>query len=265
MFKNLVGKTLYDKRWFIFGWSLGLIAMCALTIAFFPTIKDSATQLFQNIPKQFQNLVGDTSSYSTITGYIGSGIFELRIPMLTLPMSIILAVGLTVSEESSGKMYQLLAQPVSRSKIVLQKWLSLLIITTVIFAMMTVGIIVTTLLIKEHVPYAKLGMFTLMCWLMSMAVSGICFMVGAASGRKGLTIFVSSFVAFGGYLISSFATQVSWLKNLDYISLFHYYHPSIITKQGLVFSHILVLVTVSIVSIIIATIGFANRDIGVND
>lgn len=264
MFNNLINKTLYDKRWFILGWSVGLLALVGLTIAFFPTIntKDIG-QLFQNVPKQLQSLVGDTAAYSTITGYIGSGVFELRVPMLTIPMAIILAIGLGVGEESSGHLYQLLAQPISRARIILDKWLASVLIMTAIFLILAAGIIVTTALIGEHVPFAKIGMYSFMCWLLTLAVGSFCLMVGAVTGKRGLTTMLASLVAFGSYLITSFATQVSWLKKIDYVSLFHYYHPSIITKYGMTWSHVLILSAVSIISLIIATIGFSNRDVGV--
>lgn len=264
MFNNLTSKTLFDKRWFIVGWSLGLLAMVCFTIAFFPTFnKQDIGQLFQNMPKQLQGLIGDTSAYSTITGYIGSGVFELRVPMLSIPMAIILAVSLGVGEESSGQLYQLMAQPISRRRIIIEKWVASLIVSTIIFLILGIGIVITTMLIHEKVPFSKIGMFMLMCWLLTQAVFSFCFMIGAVTGKKGLTIMVTSLVAFGGYLVTSLAAQVDWLKKPDYASLFHYYHPSAIPKQGLILSHILVLLAVSVICLIISAIGFTNRDIGV--
>lgn len=265
MFSNLINKTFYDKRWFLLGWSVGIVSLIALTIVFFPSLSkgQNLEQLFQNVPKQLQSLVGDVASYRTITGYIASGIFELRIPMLTLPMGIILAINLGITEESNGQLYQLLAQPISRPKVVVQKWLTMLGIISTVFIAFGLSIFAVVALIGEHAANLKVVQLLVISWFLTIAAASLTYMFGMATGKRGLAIALGSLATFGSYLITSFATQVEWLKNIDYLSLFHYYHPSIIIKSGLSLSHLLVFSSISLISLIIATIGFSNRDIGV--
>ena len=86
MFSSITTKTLYEKRWFLLGWTLGILTMAGVTIAFYPSIKDQVGQLLASVPKQLQSVTGSAEDYRSIAGYIGSGVFDLRIPLLTLTM-----------------------------------------------------------------------------------------------------------------------------------------------------------------------------------
>ena len=262
MFKTLLAKTLYDKRWFVFGWSIGLIAMASITIAFFPTIKDQIGTLFANVPKALESITGSTEDYKNIAGYIGTGVFDLRIPMIAITMAIILGLNISASEESSGKIYQLLAQPLSRTKIVLHKWMAMLLIFLLTHAALFLSILITTTLIDEVVALPKVLAGTLMCFLLTSAVGSLCLALGFATGQKGLATLIVTSYTFGSYLLTSFAAQVDWLKNIEPVSIFHYYKASAAIKHGLEIPHIAVLVLASIVVLVIGVIMFNKRDIG---
>lgn len=265
MFKGLTQKTLFDKRGFMFGWSLGVVVMAGITIAFFPTIKDQIGTLFANVPKALESVTGSTEDYKNIIGYVGSGVFDLRIPMLTITMAIILALGLGVGEEASGKLYQLLAQPISRSKIVLKKWVAMAIIFAVVHIVLFAGVLGTVALINESMAVHQLVAGVLMCYLLTLAVGSLTFLGGFGTGRKGLTIMLVTTYVFGSYLLTSFAAQVEWLRHIEPASIFHYYKASEAVKHGLSFQHIAVLVLISISAVILGAFFFRRRDIGTHN
>jgi ABC-2 type transport system permease protein len=262
MLNNLYLKTLYDKRWFIIGWGLGSAAMVVLTVAFYPTIKDQVGELFKNIPPQLQSLVGDTEAYKTITGYVGSGIFELRVPLLTIAMAIILGINLTVGEESSGKLDQLLSQPLSRSKIVLEKLLAQLTIVTAVHLMILCSLIGIIIAIKETFSFGPILSATFMSLLLTTATASLVMAISFVTGRKGFSILLGSVIAFGSYILTSLATQIDWLRYIDYASLFHYYHPAEVVKNGLNVTNVIVLIGITVVSAMLAIFFFQQRDIG---
>ncbi len=266
MFKNIFTKTLYDKRWFAFGWSLGLIAMVALTLVFFPSLSqgNSIEQLFANIPKQLQGLLGDLEAYRTAAGYLGSAVFDLRVPLVALPMAIILAISLSAGEESSGQMYQLLARPVSRASIVIQKWLAFVVVMTVVHISALLSVVVTLFAIDESVSYATVVGIVLMSALLCVSVGSTAMLFAFGSGKKGFATAASSLLAFGSYLVTSFSTQVSWLKEVNYVSFFRYYQPVLVVRNGLDLTYVLVLVGVAVVALGLSIVLFSHRDIGLS-
>jgi ABC-2 type transport system permease protein len=265
MFKNLINKTLYDKRWFMLGWSIGLIVMAGITIAFFPTIKDQMGTLFANIPKALQSVTGSPEDYTSITGYVGVGVFDLRIPMLTLTMAIILGLGLGVGEEAAGKLYQLLSQPISRPKIVLQKWLAMVGILATVHLALFGGNMIIIKLINESMSIGSQFAGVLMCYLLTLAVGSLTLGLGLALGRKGLTTLLITAYVFGGYLLTSFASQIDWLKHVEPASLFHYYHAATAVKHGYTLEHVMVLIAVTGLGILLGVVWFSNRDIGTHN
>lgn len=265
MFKNLINKTMYDKRGFAFGWSLGLIVMSGITIAFFPTIKDQIGTLFANVPKALESITGSTQDYKTIAGYVGTGVFDLRIPMLTITMAIILGLNLSAAEEYSGKLYQLLAQPISRSKIVWQKWLAMLVVFVATHMALLLGNLAVIALIHESMDFSKLLAAVVMCLLLTAATGSLAVMLGFALGRKGLATMIITSYTFGSYLLTSFAAQIDWLKHIEPVSLFHYYHASDAIKYGYNLSHMVVLMAVSVVAVALGALVFSRRDIGTHN
>lgn len=265
MFKNLISKTLYDKRGFMFGWSLGLVVMAGITVAFFPTIKDQMGTLFANMPKALESITGSPEDYKTISGYVSTGVFDLRIPMLTITMAIIIGLGLGVGEEYSGKLYLLLAQPLSRAKIVWQKWLAMVGTFVVVHLALFAGILAVIALINESMPLHKVAAGTLMCFLLTVATGSLTLALGFALGRKGsVTMLVATYV-FGSYLLTSFAAQIEWLKHVEPISLFHYYKASEAIKLGYNSSNIVILLAISLTAVAIGAVIFSNRDVGTHN
>lgn len=265
MFKNVFTKTLYDKRGFMLGWSLGLMVMAAITIAFFPTIKDQIGTLFANVPKALESVTGTSEDYKNIIGYVATGVFDLRIPMLALTMAIILGLGLSVGEETSGRIYQLLAQPLSRSKIIWQKWLAMVAAFIVVHAALSVAIIGVVLAIRESMALSQILAGTLMCLLLTTTVGSLTLALGFGAGRRGLATMLITSYAFGSYLLTSFAAQVDWLKSIEITSIFHYYKASEAIKVGLNTEHVLVLVLISVGAVLAGSILFSRRDIGVHN
>lgn len=265
MFRNLFTKTLHDKRGFIIGWSIGLSVMSIITVAFFPTIKDQMGELFANVPKALESITGTPDDYKNIAGYVATGVFDLRMPMLTLIMIIIHGLSLSVGEESSGKLYQLLAQPIGRTKIVWQKWLALLVITVVTHIALFLGTLGIIAVIGESMALSKLFIGTLLCALLTLAIGSLTVALGFALGRRGLVTMVVTCYAFGSYLLTSLSAQVSWLEKIETVSIFHYYQASTAIKGDFNLVNIIVLVLLSLAAVTSGAFIFNKRDVGVHN
>lgn len=262
MLSNVFMKTLYDKRLFLLGWSLGVIALLALTAAFFPSMQSAALdQLFKAIPPSMKTMIGDLSDYSTFPGYLGSAVFGLRAQMLFVPMAIILGYSLSVTEESGGKLYQLLAQPISRLRVLLEKFFAGLFISAVVIAVSILSIVVVSLLINEPVPQEMLMRVYVMSVLFTWAVFALTYALGKATGRKSIALMIPVVWVMFSLLVDAFASQIEWLKNTEYASLFHYYRTAELVHNDINWANALTLVVVTVLPILIALLVFPNRDL----
>lgn len=261
MFTSLTLKTLYDKRWFFVGWTGGTVTLLALTAAFYPAIADSIGDLLSSIPPALASIVGDSSAYNTYVGYIGSAVYGSRAEMVFVPLAVILGLSLSVNEELSGRMYQLLAQPVSRKKIILQKWLAGFWLIAAVMVITLVSMVVVSLAIGETVPYGELAKISLMSGLFTFMVFSLTFGVGIAFGRRSIAIIVPVVWVMGSLLLDSFATQVDWLKEVDWLSVHQYYSTSALVNEPIALEDVLVLSGISVASFMLAVVLFQRRDI----
>ncbi len=262
MLKNILSKTVYEKRWVMLLWSLGVIAMAMLMMGFYHSFQGGGfDQALQNLPKSLQGIVGDVASLKTVAGYVSQEVFALRIPMLTLIMGIILFTGLLAGDEGDGTLQTLLAQPVSRLRVFIEKFVAGLIISLVICGATIIGVELGLLLIHEHMSLLRLGQAVLGVWLLTVLFGSLGFALGAITGKRGLAGSVTGLVAFSTYLLTSFVPNVSGITTIEKLSPFHYYNKPSIAQYGLKGDNVLVMVTIIVIFLLIAAILFRKRDI----
>lgn len=130
--RSVLIKTLYDRRWFMLGWAIAFAGLTALLVSFFPAMQVSGLDdLVKNMPPAFKGLIGDLGLLSSFDTYIASQLFDIRLPLIGGIMAIILGLGLSSSEEESGELRTIVALPISRTKITIQKWLAIVIVAGV--------------------------------------------------------------------------------------------------------------------------------------
>lgn len=260
---NLFTKTLYDKRAFIIGWSLGMAFLGFLMMSFYPAFhQDSGLdQLVKNLPSAFQGLIGNLNDLKELPGYIGSQLFDVRIPIFVSMIAIILSVGLTVSEEEKGQLRMLLAMPLSRPHILLSKWLAVVTISFMTTLAVIVGMLLGLVAIHESLAVDVIVRLGLMTWLLTACLATVVFSVGIASGRRSLTMALGVLIAIGSFILTTFAKSVDWLEPYEVISILHYFPAVTIAKSEIALRDVAVYVAIILVALTISVVLFRRRDV----
>lgn len=260
---NLFTKTLYDKRSFIIGWGLGMAFLGFLMMSFYPAFHQDTglDQLVKNLPTAFQGLVGNLNDLKELPGYIGSQLFDVRIPIFVSMIAIILAVGLTVGEEEKGQMRMLLAMPLSRWHILFSKWLAIVAISFMTTLAVIVGMLLGLLAINESLAVDVMVRLGAMTWLLTVCLATIVFGIGIASGRRGLTMALGVLVAVGSFILTTFAKSVNWLEPYEVVSLLHYFPAVTIAKSGIAPSDTVVYSVIILLSLFVSALLFRRRDV----
>lgn len=260
---NLFTKTLYDKRAFIIGWSMGMAFLGFLMMSFYPAFHQDTglDELVKNLPSAFQGLIGNLDNLKELPGYIGSQLFDVRMPIFVSMIAIILAVSLTVGEEEKGQLRMLLAMPLSRPHILLSKWLAIVVISFATTLSVIIGVLLGLLAINESLAIDVIVRLGLMTWLLTVCLATIVFGIGIASGRRGLTMGLGVLVAVGSFILTTFAKSVDWLEPYEVASLLHYFPAVTIAKSDIALTDVAVYVAIIILSLIISVVLFRRRDI----
>jgi ABC-2 type transport system permease protein len=264
MMRSIYLKTLWEKRFFVLGWAIGLTALAALMTSFFPAMKVSGLdELVKNMPPAFKGLVGDLALLQSFDTYIASQLFDIRVPLITGIMAIILGLGVSISEEESGELRTLTALPVGRVSLLLQKWFAMLTIILVAACGLALGIYLVMPFIDDaSIDTGVVVQLVAMTALMMTTYGTIPFAFAFATGQRAVATFVSIFVIIGGFILATFGSAVDWLKDYEKFSLLHYFPAvEIVTDEGVVAWDALILAGITIVLLITAVLWFRRRDI----
>lgn len=137
--RSLVGRSLFrralaEQRTALLAWFGGLGLYCAAMLAVFPTIhgNSSFAKLLQSYPKAFRSMFA-LADFTTGPGYLRGEIFSLMGPILVVLLAVLWGSDVTAGEEERHTIDLLCASPISRRRVVAEKW-----------AAMTAGVIAVT-------------------------------------------------------------------------------------------------------------------------
>lgn len=259
MLKTILTKTLYEKRWMTFWWSVVTLLLIVAIVALFPLFKDSFSNI-AGVPESLQTLVGDANSYGTITGWLSFQVFDQMV-FVGIILGIIIGGSLLAGEEKEGTLQSLLALPVRRASVYWQKFGAALFLVAIITLCLLVGSLVGLVLIGESVGLKPLLASTLMALLLTILFTALTYSVGAITGRRGLAGTLVGLYAFASFMISSLAAGISALKYVDYLSPFHYYNKPSPFEAGFQELDALALAIGAVLVLVIGFIVFIKRDI----
>jgi ABC-2 type transport system permease protein len=131
LLRNIALKSLRDIRRGFLWWSLGLAGFVALIVSVYPTVHSNPAleKLSQDYPEALQAFLafGGAVDYSSAAGYLGIELFSFMVPLLLLVAAIGTGAGTIAGEEERGTLELLLANPVSRTRVVLEKTVALVL------------------------------------------------------------------------------------------------------------------------------------------
>lgn len=260
---NLYWKTIWDRRFFLIGWSLGIILMAYVMTIFFPTFNDGQLdELLATMPPALQGIVGDLSSLSELPTYLGDQLFEIRLPIFVSILAILLAMGLTVTAEDKGELRTTVSMPISRSKIIWAKWFAILDTTFVATLAIAAGVYLGVWQIGESLSFEVMAWLLLGSWLLLVAMATIIFSIGIATGNRALTMTVAIVLTVGSFILSTFASAVDWLEPYAWLSIFHYFPASEVAADVMLgWESILVYIVLTLLPLTVAFLLFRRRDI----
>ena len=263
MMRTLLTRTLYEKRWFLAGWSVVFAVMTTLVLLFYPSFSEGPAidELTKTMPQQLRGLIGDPDQYKTIEGFIASQIYDIRMPLLIMIMGLVLSVGLTVREEETGELRTLSAVKLSRTRLLVEKWLAGSLIVIALNLVAAAGTYVGVLALGEPLPHELIWRLMTLSSIFGIVAFSIPFSIGIGSGNRAATMFIGLVVTVGSFLLTTFAKAVDWLKDWEVLSLVHYYDTQSLKSGDFSQADISVLLVVLLAVLTFAIIRFRSRDI----
>ncbi len=256
--------TLWQRRWSMLWWCIGIASLVILTLAFYPTIHNQAAQLnksFGSLNSSTLALFGGTDFFSPV-GYLNSQLIYLMLPLLLIILGVGLGSSLIGREEAEGTIESLLARPVSRSHLLLAKALAGAFILFTVTGIGSIVIIVLAKAVNIGIPLSNIAAACFACFMLVLTFSAVSFLLAATGRGRGAALGITAVYALGGYIIGSLAKTVHWLQKPSLIFPYHYYQSADILRGTIHWSSIVFFGVFTVACMILAWLSFRQRDLG---
>jgi ABC-2 type transport system permease protein len=260
---DLAGRTLRDQKRALIGWGVGMAAMSAMYVAFYPTIHRSAAtfdKYFASLPDSVKQIIG-SNGFTSPAGYLRSEIFSILGPILFLVFSIGVGARAIAGEEEAGTLDLLLSTPIRRSHVLAGKAVALLVATVGLALILWVTVTAVSPVAGLTVPAADLAAASLMLLLVGLSLGSIALAIGCATGRRALAVGIASGYAVFAFIMNGLATSVEVLKPLRPLSVFRWYLDPDPLTTGVHAANLLVFFGIIVVSMVVAFIALDRRDL----
>ncbi len=237
--------------------------MVTVQLSVYPSIVKSgnaAKQFIDAYPEAFKKIFRMTD-YTSGSGFLSTELFSLMLPLVMIGVGVIWGSSATAEEEEKGTADLLFSLPISRRNILLSKMAStvvaLVILATITFlnVYLLMGFVDLTLSTKN------LALACLSHLFLGIFFSGIGFLLGSITGRKGLTIGIGSGLGLVSFLFFSLAPLVSNFKFTNPINPFQWTIGKNILAEGLDAAGLAKLVISSLILYLAALILIERRQI----
>lgn len=243
-------------------WVVATMALVAMVDAFYPSIAGDPAfdQMLQEIPESLRPLIGPDSLTSPV-GYLASQLYLVFLPAVLLVFAIGRGTSALAGEEEAHTLDLLLAQPVSRASLYLQKLAGLL---AGVLALALASLVPTLLLAGPtglDIPVASLISVTMQLAALLILFGVLAMAVSAAVGRKGAGVGVAAGIAFLTFLMDGLGQSVEWLGHLRPLTPWRWYDATAALQGDPVGWSLLILLTAAVILAVLGLLMFRRRNL----
>jgi ABC-2 type transport system permease protein len=264
MLRSVAGKTLYDQRRGLLAWTVSLVLLVAMYVAIWPSIKNqpSLTTFLDNMPETFRALFAASGAdMSTPVGYIQIELMSFLGPLIVIMYAVTAGSAAVAGEEDRHTLDLLLANPVSRARIVLEKAAAMVLGTFVLASVTGLALILEGRWADMALPVGGVAAAMLHLALLGVVFGALALAIGAAFGHAVASRAVPAVVAVVAYIVNGLAPQVSWLDPVRKVSPFYQFNGHDPLRNGVSGAAVLIAVATVVVLVSLAVGGFRQRDV----
>jgi ABC-2 type transport system permease protein len=247
-------------RW----WALGLAALAIFEVLIFPVISEIGdfAELFEDMPEVMEAFVGGTIDISTLESFLQAEMYGLLVPILFAIFAISLGSGTLAGEEESGILDFLLAQPVSRTRLLFEKGIALFLGVALLGVVLWASLLVGAVFADVDLGIAAVTRATFSAFLLGCFFGALSLLISAITGRRGTTLALSGGITVVAYLLNAFYPIVGAITGARYVTPFYYYGGNQPLTNALSPTHVTVLFAAIVVAMAAAVWAFNRRQLG---
>lgn len=259
---TIIKHELRQKKTAFIIWTAAVGALLAICVFLFPEMKDQVSEVSDIFADMgaFSNAFGmDRLNFGTLIGFytvecgnilgLGGAFFAA-----------LCAVSMLSKEEKDRTAEFLLTHPVSRSRIVTEKWIAVLVQITAMNLIIYLISVCSIAAIGEEIPWEELNLIHLAYYLLQIELAGICFGISAflRKGSMGIGLGMAAVMYFLG-LVANITESAEFL---EYITPFGYTDGADIVADGCLDGiKITIGLLIGALGVVLAYLKYSKKDI----
>ena len=252
------------ERWRgLAGWTGGLVALVAVQMSVYPTIRDSRqgwADVTEDFPEAFRKIFR-IEDYTSPTGYLSTELFSFMVPLIFIGLATTWGARAGAEEEENGTADVLLSLPVSRSSILATRSSAMVLTMGWLSVASVISLVIATRLADMAVGVADIVRASVVCGVLgcvfgSVALAGACW-----TGRRGVGLGAGLGLAIAMFVFYSLAPLVSAFDAMLPINPFDWTIGQSPLTDGLNWWLMTVSVAVAGTLSALGFAGFSRRDI----
>ncbi|MBR4059950.1 MAG: ABC transporter permease subunit [Lachnospiraceae bacterium] len=243
-------------------WTSSIGFLLAICVFLFPEMKgemDGISETFASMGSFTAAFGMDRLNFGTLIGFYAIECGNV-LGLGGAFYAALCAVSILTKEEKDKTAEFLLTHPISRTKIITEKLIAVLIQITAMNLIIYALSVGSMTMIGEEIPWKEVNLLHFAYYLLQMELAGICFGISAFL-RKG-SIGVGLGIAIMMYFLNLIANIAEVAKYLKYITPFGYCDGADIVSNGCLNSTMVAIgMTMGIVGISVAYLHYTRKDI----
>ena len=264
MLRSVFAKVLHDQWRVLAIWTALSALLAGFYLSLYPSIGavEETRKMLESMPPAVRAMfVTEGSDISTPAGYLNVELFTFVVPLLVLAITLTGAAGATAGEEERGTMELLLANPIPRWRVVLEKFAAVGVLSGALCVGIWIALGITAGLSGIDIRLDRVAAAMVSAWLLGMAVGAAALALGAVTGNRMLSIGVALGIAVAGFFVNALAPLAELLRPWRPFSPHYHYLGYDPLANGLDLSHAAVLAGATVVLVVIAAVAFERRDL----
>lgn len=242
---------------------LGAIAVASTALVigpFFRGLGDTMAQLGEAMPEVVLAAVGFVD-FSTPEGWYWVEVFSIVVPAAVITVTAMAGARGLAGEEQAQTMDLLLANPVKRSRVVIEKAVAMTLMSVVLGVAAFAGTLGGSVIAGLGMAPTGIAAASLQAVALGFSFGALALAVGAATGSAKGAGYTSAGVAIAAYVANAFFPISERLSGWAKLSPFYYYGENDPLVNGVSPANLAVLVALGVALIGVAIVAFERRDV----
>ena len=254
-------KTLSEYQGLLFVVAISMfLVMGAMIGPMYNFIDEALISMQGSFPEELLALFGG-GDMSTPEGFYQIETFGLMAPIAVITATVIIGGRALAAEEANRTMGLLLANPIKRSTVVLEKTITMVLAALVVGFSTFAGVVAGSWIGGLGMSVGNIAATSFLVTVLGLLFGGLALAIGAATGRVSAAIYGAVAVAFVFFLINGLVPFSNSLAGWAKVSPFYYYLTSDPLINGMHWGHAAVLTVLTIALVAISVPLFNRRDL----